>query len=119
MGGEVGKGITIRQMWEGLGGRFSPKHFVSRPGAGERVGLHIPFPEVPKLLMRPGLAEKAQVALDICVEIAGGWGQKTSEIKKDSDKFRKAETRFWRATGGVKVREVLDLARERLFTKEE
>jgi hypothetical protein len=67
--------LTLQQLWERAGNPFQPKHFVQGPEPCGNPNLYFPYPTVPRYLMTPENAAKAQAALDVCTRIVGTWGK--------------------------------------------
>jgi len=108
------RGFTIRECREQIGIPLSPRDFVTEPG--DRIRLYMPFPIVKKHLMESAAADRAEAALNECVRIAGGQGQRLYLANAEEvQEFEEAAQDFEEATG-VEVSEVFALAQSRLDT---
>ena len=92
--------ITFQQACE-VRVRLAPDLFVTGGGSGKPVDI-----EVPSYLFIPEDREKAQVALNICRSIVGGFGQNMTNA---DDGYREAAAVFFEITG-VDVQNILKLA---------
>ena len=102
--------VTLRELWQESGLSFQPRHFVSEPLPPSRYPFPAPF--VPRYLMDPAEADRAEIALKQCTDLVGHWGSRFSRIKLPE--FKEAAQVFKDATG-VDVRSVISLARARFI----
>jgi len=108
MSNEVGRGVTVREMWRLARTKLEPRHFIST------MDLFL-VPKVPSYLMDPGRARVAKKALDLCTKTVGLWGERASQY--NTQRFEVAARVFERSTEGVSAKTVIELAREELLNR--